>query len=329
MSGVLQYLRDCELVIGPKESPNPIEPATAKRYRAAFVKDPQNPLRYTSGFRIVFNIDKTNESDSNKSKISIYNISQESRNFFEQKDLIVFLKAGYEGNISTIFFGDVLERSSDRSGPDIVTTIECGDQEQILKKANINLSLDKGATNIQAIRAAATAMQLVIPPNQLATIPARKFSGGATYVGLAKELLDQEINTLGFTWSIQDGEIQVVGPNSDNGQTAVLVTQDTGLIGFPTKTEDGLKFRTLLNPEIRIGRACEVRSKQFQGVFGAKAGAAASNALSKNGGIVVAKKVIHSGDTYGGDFSTMVEGQSKETDFETLTAGAAAIGTVA
>lgn len=308
--GALLYLREAELIIGPKEQAAPKEPSLAKRYGSRLVRDKVDPSRYSSGFRIAFNVDKTASSNANKSTISLYNISQESRNFLEEKALVLFLKAGYEGNISTIFFGDVIERRTARQGADVVTTLECGDQEQLIATANVQIGLQKGATNIQVFRAAAEALGLTIPARQLASIPQRQFAKGFSFTGTAKQLLDEQVDKVKFTWSIQDGEIQVLPLTMPTEAIAVLISQDTGLIDYPTKAVDGLKFKSLLNPELRIGRACKVQSKQFQGVFGAKAGAAASSALEDAGGLVIARKVQHVGDTDEGEWSTTVEGQA-------------------
>lgn len=305
-----QYLREAEVIIGQKVTGQnaPQEPPGAKRFNSRYQRDPIDSTLFSSGFRISFSIEKDQESNANKSKITLYNLNQESRAFMEDEKLIVFLKAGYEGRISTIFFGDVDERETVRNGPDIVTTLECTDQGKILQTANVQIGLNPGANNIQAFEAAESAMGLIIPARQKALIPVRQFVQGFSFTGTAQKLMEKLTKEIGFKFSIQDGEIQLLSDIENDQQEAVLVTPDTGLIGFPTKTQRGAKFKALLNPEIRVGRAVKLESKQFQGALGSSANVAGSQALQDSGITLISKKVTVNGDTHEGPWESLVEG---------------------
>ena len=287
------YLRSTELIVGTKVGPTPQEPFNARLFRN----------------RLNFTVTKEQNGTSNKAKITIFNINQDSRNFLEEKDLVVFLKAGYQDQVSTIFFGDIIERTTQRAGADVTTTLECGDQEQLLKTVRVNIGLAANSTNIQAFDAAATALGLKIPAPQKALIPVTTFLKRFSFVGLAQDLLNKLTETNKFKWSIQDGVLQILGPESDDTQLAVVIGPNTGLIGNPTKTKDGIKFRSLLNPQITVGRTCKIESTQFQGRFGNEANKKASQSLSDAGGFIIARKVVHQGDSNEGAWETVVEGQ--------------------
>ncbi len=319
-----QFLRAAEVIIGPRISGQnaPQEPPGAKSFKSNLVQDASDPSSFTSGFRIAFGLSKDQQGKPNKAKITLYNLSQASRNFLEDEKLIVFLKAGYVGRISTIFFGDLSERETSRQGPDIITILDCADQEKILQTANVQIGLGAGATNIQAFEAAESAMGLTIPSRQKALITVKQFVNGFSFTGTAQKLMEKLVKEIGFTFSVQDGEIQILGENSNDEQEAVLVTPDTGLIGFPTKTQRGAKFKALLNPEIRVGRAIALESKQFQGALGASADVKASQSLIGSGLEVTAKKVTMNGDSQDGAWETIVEGvtSGEPAEITTVTA---------
>lgn len=124
LNGV-QFGRRAQLVIGPKftGSNGLVEPPLAKIFRT----------------RITFDIEKDDGSNPNKAKISIYNLNEDSRNFIEQDKTALILQVGYGDNLSVLFFGDLAKNgvTNKRVGPDIITTLEAGDSEEIIRSANI------------------------------------------------------------------------------------------------------------------------------------------------------------------------------------------------
>lgn len=276
----LLYLRDAELIVGPKVTATngPVEPVEAKVFRT----------------RINFEVNQDNTGNANKAKINVYNLNSESRTFLEQKNLVVFLKAGYKNSsLSTLFFGDVDEKNGikvERSGPDIITTIEAGDAEKTLRNARISLGLAPGATNLQIIAAAAKALNVSL--SYQTNIRKIVFQNGYSNIISAKDVLDQLGRQANFEWSIQNGELQILSPEETDQQEAVFLSAQTGLIGFPVKTQDKVEFKSLLNPSIRPGRAVRLESKIF---------------LEDAGANVKVTKASFKGDTHQGPWETGVE----------------------
>lgn len=285
------FLREAELIVGTKTNRANTVPGDAR-----VIKN-----------RLKFSIDKSSEDNANKGTISIYNLSQDTRNFLEKSDNLVILKAGYKNAISTIFSGDILKGKNDRKGPDIITDLECGDGEFALKEASINIGLGPGAKNTDIIGLAVDAItELAVARGFIETIPEITFNQGFTYSGQAKALLKDLLKQVGMEFHIQDGEINILTPNKTDQQLAVEITPETGLIGFPTKTPQGVDFISLLNPGLRPGRAVKIESKQFQGAFGSQSGVA-SNSLVHSGAVVRVRRVVHEGDTDEGNWYSKTE----------------------
>jgi len=285
------FSRSHELIIGQKviTTGSPIEPPDARLFRN----------------RIKFRVEKTTVPQPYKAKISLYNISQESRNFLEEEDLIVFLKAGYNEESKNIFTGEIRRRESSRSGPDVILTLECGDSEKIMQTAHIEISLSKGATNILLFQLAAEKLGLSSGVNL--GITQITFRKSFHFSGLVKDLLNEQTKNINVEWNIQNGELRILPKEKTDTQEAVLIDSSSGLIGFPTKTKEGLKFDSLLNNELWPGRAIKVVSKQYQGQFGPASSFEAQTPLIDSGDVVKARRVIHEGDTKEGKWTSSVE----------------------
>lgn len=285
------FLRDAELVVGTKAASANTVPGDARVIRN----------------RVKFTVDKSSEENANKATIAIYNLTQDTRNFLEKSNNFVILRAGYEGNISTIFTGDIVKGKHDRNGPDLVTTLECGDGEFALRDAIVNIGLGPGAKNTQIINAAVGAItSIAVAKGFVDSIPSVTYNQGFTYSGPAKKLLKDQLKAVGMEFHIQDGELNILFPTKTDQQLAVEITQETGLVGFPTKTPEGVDFTSLLNTAIRPGRAVKIESKQFQGAFGSQSGVA-SNSLIHSGSVVRVRRVVHDGDTDEGTWLSKVE----------------------
>ena len=280
-SGDLLFIRQGELIVGPKSGfvNSRVQPLNARIFRT----------------RLNFKVKLDGGSNANKAKINIYNLSEASRTFIEQKDMVVFLQVGFESTgLSNLFFGDIDDKNgihSKRTGPDIITTIEAGDAEKTLREANIHIGFSKGSTNIQAIERAAR--KLLVSTSFQTDIKKITYQKGFSYAGSANDLLDKMGKQAGFEWSIQNGELLILSPGETDGQESVVISKDTGLIGFPVKTQDKVEFTSLLNPAIRPGRAIKVESQIF---------------LDGSGAIVKTDKADFDGDTHEGKWDVKVEG---------------------
>jgi hypothetical protein len=283
------FLREAQLEMFPKiEGTNsPINEVTKRIFKG----------------RIQFNVDLSTESKSNKAEISLYNISEETRSFLEDDNILVRLKAGYQDNIGEIFFGDIIENGvkTDRNDADIITKLECGDAEKIINRVHIDIGLGPGATNEQLFLLASKQLQLTLGVKK--GIKKVTYFNGFTFSGTVKTLLDQLTKQIDLEWNVQAGVLRILPRNETDGQDAVLVTKETGLIGFPTKTKKRVEFRSLLNNKIAIGGAVKLISQQITGLTTAK-----SQSVINAGVVLKVEKATFEGDSSEGAWEVRVEG---------------------
>ena len=240
--------------------------------------------------RVVFEIKKTITSEPNKGKIQIYNLSKASQTLAEKKQdnsLYVKLYAGYGLKLGTVFTGDVIASLSRRENGDVITEFEVGDGEGPYVETTINKSFSPGVSFKDVLTTAAKSFGL--PVNTITGVKDEQFINGLAVSGQSKDVMDNLTKKQDLRWSIQNGAIQVTGPDGKVEGRMVLLSSDSGLIGSPKKKEKGkFEFISLLQPNILPGSVVRLESKFLKGDF-------------------IAQTVIHKGDSVEGDYFTTIE----------------------
>lgn len=258
--------------------------------------------------RIAFEIHKGEQdstksgAQSNKSTVSIFNLSEDSRGMIEREAAgyglqdvrglfnPMILEAGYQNSFSTIFIGDIVKAEIKRNGPDIETLIEAGDGEYRLMNAHLEISLgaDSEVTDSQIIDE--VIKSLALGRGSISGLPTTTRNNGFSYSGPAVDLLNQIANKNNLIWSVQNGAVQIRKAGESTNQPTIFLSEKTGLIGIPNKTSNRFKLECLLNPELEPGRLVWVESTALKGV------------------IIEVKGVEHVGDTHGDKWMTTIWG---------------------
>lgn len=267
-------------------------------------KSTGSKAREYKGLRFSFTIEMSSEPNANTAKFSIFNMNEKGRSALEEEGSKVICRAGYAGaGISTkddgflygkqkdeiIFIGEIQKNGLriERSGSEIITHLECATALKATQETVINKSYAEGAKGLDVVKEIASSMGLNI--SQLPSVDLGVFLNGLSLSGNAKDMLTKVLNKTGLQWSVQDDELQITEKDKPTPEQAVSVTSTTGLIGLPTKRQDGsVLFTTLLNPKIKPSRAIILQTNTITGNFRAR-------------------KVSHDGDLDSGPFDTIVE----------------------
>lgn len=236
---------------------------------AGFVVNPLDEVA-PHEMRIAFEVSKGISGEANSANISIWNLNEDHRNAVGKELDDIQLEAGYMppeggGNVGIIFKGQIRDFEHVRKGPDIITKISCGDGDKALRKATIAKTYKKG-TKVQEVlegiqeqleKEGITKGQWKLPDD------VKDFKRPYSMCGSCK----RELNTLGrgkrFYWSIQNGTMEII-PSDGHLAGVVLLTYETGLIGTPTITDNGVKATALLNPDIRPNRTVQIKSETLE-----------------------------------------------------------------
>lgn len=251
--------------------------------------------------RINFTVKKTPRATPNDSQISIYNLSPQTRTLVESKNCSLVLSAGYLGldqggflgtgfssskNVEVIFKGTVKKYEHVKEGTSLITKIEAADGHI----AYISKTFDKGYPADTKLRLPFKDLSdaIGLPKGAQLEIPNENIANGLSLSGLIRDHLDMLCKRYNLEWSIQDEALQITQAGGFTTDGIVYLSDETGLIGSPAKTKDGVEFSSLLQPTIRPGKQVSVKSKLINGTF-------------------TCRNVTHEGDSHQGDFLTKVE----------------------
>lgn len=262
---------------------------------------PIGPTKRIDGLRIAFDCEKTSTSDPNSCEIRVFGLSEKTRSMLEIEKVRVALSVGYIGltpegvlgtginsssSVDVVFIGDVKKVVHEVNPPEIVTTIEVSDGSNRYRNAKIEKGYPANVKLSFVIEDLIAELGLPKSANQF--VSTKKFANGLTLSGPVRDQLDQLAEANGFEWSIQNETVQITPRNQALANTLILIKSDTGLVGSPYKTKQGVEFDSLIQPTLTPGKRIKVESNLVTGIFRLR-------------------KVNHSGDSHYGGFISRCE----------------------
>lgn len=220
--------------------------------------------RVIEGLATTVDIRKAGLPDQNTASVAISNLSlkdMEKLTFLAFRPLQsrknkIMIEAGNVGDeLALVFKGDIISAYPDfTSAPDVQFHIEAITAGWSLQVAESPTSVDGEAEVAQLISQFATNAGFAFVNNGI-TASVKN----TTYTGSPVEKARQCANEVGIellmdddTWTIQDwGK-----PKGD----AVLLTPETGLIGYPSFNQDGISCKSFYNPRLSLGGQVKIES---------------------------------------------------------------------
>lgn len=227
-------------------------------------------------FNLTANITYTYSESPNTCSITVYNLKKETRdaifhdawNYFEFRKMT--FKAGYGGNLMTLFDGNIKEAYSDRSGVDVTTKIDGWDcfwynnnfcTDTVPQGATRNQSIDQ---TLQSIRINDGVMRTgegkaAVVRSDFSDMPNNLRS--ETLYGRPQDIIKERIGQQA-TLFYDSGKLYVLKDNDVVGDEndIPVINSATGLLGVPTKRNRVVEFKMLFEPSLRIGRAFKLES---------------------------------------------------------------------
>ncbi|MBX4889765.1 phage protein [Rhizobium bangladeshense] len=254
--------------------------------------------------RIEFNIDKDTSSSPNSADITIFNLSESHRNSVGKEFDAITLEAGYippegDGNVGVIFKGAVRDVEHRREGPNILTIISCGDGTKALKRATISKSFPKGTPVKDVVdelykqleKEGVSRGEWKFPDD----VESKTFKRPYAVCGTCARELDTIGRGNGFYWNIQNETMEIVPGNGFIGGV-VLISPETGMIGTPAITDNGVRVAALLNPDVRPNRRVQLKSDTLE--------------MNGDDGMYRVTSVSYSGNNMDGEFKIDITAES-------------------
>lgn len=265
--------------------------------------NPQPNLLEISQLRVQFKIEKHLNKDPNTCELKVTNCNPSTRSDLTRTPLSIRIDAGHvqDAGARHLFTGNLRNGFSRQDHTDWTTVLELGDGASMFEGARVNKSFTRGTPAIVVVREVAAAMGITLPNElQVSADLQRQAATGQCLYGQAADEMTRLLAPFAYSWSIQDGRFVALRDDQAAPGGALLISQDTGMIGSPTfatptigdvkKNKPAkLTVKMILYPQITPGFLVSVQSAAIDGIFRAE-------------------RVIHTGDSHGQqDWVTEVE----------------------
>jgi hypothetical protein len=217
------------------------------------------------GLAMTVSVDKPGQPDNNKASITVQGLSLEHMAEMttlgfgpqEMQKNLVKVEAGTGDASSVIFEGEITEAWADfNSAPDPEMKIEAesGAYPQILSEDPLSVAGEAGVAGLAEQEANAMGYSF---KNEGVTASVRN----GVYTGSPMAKLRAMADETGCELIVDDREVLLLpGDGSARTGNAVLVNADSGELGYPTFTQDGVSFKCLFNPELKQGGLVRLES---------------------------------------------------------------------
>ncbi len=186
--------------------------------------------------QVAFRIEKNLAKEPNTAEVTIYNLAERSRNELDYLPLRVHIEAGHAGTSRLLFVGDLRPGSgSTLEGTEWVTKLRLGDGTRAFTEARINRSYKPGTPLRAILRDAARSLGLSLP-SAIDRAPefTAQIASGEGLTGYASDELTRLLAAYGYTWSIQNGRLQVLRDEQGLVGEVRVISQTTGMLGVPS-----------------------------------------------------------------------------------------------
>ncbi len=218
-----------------------------------------------NGLATKASVEKVGLPDKNKANIEITGLKIEDMEQMttlaflplEKQKNLVQIKAGeLDGELSQIFAGEIATASADfNSSPNIIFTIEALAGYFPALKA-VPATSSKGSTDTPGLLAKLTGQAGYTFKNE-------GVSGSMLnpyYVGNPIEQMRQIAKDNNFQLIIDDNEVIALPKDKTRSGSTEVLSKDSGLIGYPTFTGDGISCRCYFTPSLQLGGMVEIES---------------------------------------------------------------------
>ena len=307
MTGNSQYLRKCGLVVfSPAAGP----PAPGTQGPAGGGLD-------LSALRIKFQVSQFAADAPPTAIITVYNLSDTTSKKIQKEFQSVTLQAGYEnGNYGIIFQGTIMQtRRGRESNIETFLEIMASDLDEFFNYGVVSATLKAGSKAADQIAAVVEAGkdqgagQGYAPPDLSAT-GGTLLPRGKVLFGFGRDRLTDVAQSTQSAWYIEGGKVNFVSLTGYVPSQAVVLNAQSGLVGVPEATINGVEATILLNPFIKLGTRVQINNAAINQLQVNQPGFPNYNspllfpATVLNDGFYAVLVAEHRGDTWGEEWYT-------------------------
>lgn len=236
----------------------------------------------------------------------------------------VTLKAGYrDGGMGVIFQGEILQvRNGRESITDTYVHVIATSGENGRNYATVNKALASGHTYSDRLKIAMDSFKAMgLKQGFVDQLNQRKFPRNFVAHGMAADLMREICRANDASWFIQGDQVNLLKSGSTLPGNTHVINANTGMVGLPEQTIEGVIVKVLLNYNIYPGSKILLNNSSIQqAAFSPSTGQSGQNTLYAGDGPLALSadgtykvwRVEHEGDTRGGNFYTTLTCTAKE-----------------
>jgi len=236
-----------------------------------------------NGYRISFEIKRKFNKFPDPATITVYNINAFTRENFTLGAQVI-LAAGWDGSSEILYTGTLVDVRPMRDGPNWAISIISADGDAAFQRS-VNQSFAKGVALSVVVGKLASAMGLALPTSAQVLLKDKVTTGALVHSGPAQMSLQTLLDPFDLHYSMQDGALLILEGNEPTAETAVLLSESTGLIGSPERIASKkkqvkgqskakavtyatrVKIKATLQASIKPGRKLQLQSEILQGLY--------------------------------------------------------------
>lgn len=191
--------------------------------------------------------------------IRIWNLSQDTANRIQKEFDHVSLQAGYS-DPGIIFDGTITQvKKGAENAIDKYVDIMASDLDEFYNYTLVSKTLAKGSSQKDQLNAvieagkASGATSGSIDLGTGGTLPR-----GKVLFGMSREYMTSITKSTDTSWFIANGKINVVKKDGYLPGDVVVLNSDTGMLGVPESTNNGIEIKCNLNPKIKVGSRVKI-----------------------------------------------------------------------
>ena len=203
--------------------------------------------------------------DKNEAKVKVWGLSYENMaqltmlafDPLESQHNLISIEAGEKGgSFSLVFQGEIVSAFANfNAAPDVCMEFEA-DSGFYPQQISLPVAAVKGEAKAERLFENFAAQAGYIFKNEGVTGSVRN----ACFPGSPYDKLRQLARCMGCDLIIDDGAVVAMPAGQARKGRSVPLSKDTGLIGYPTFTREGISCRCLFNPCLEFGGLIDVQS---------------------------------------------------------------------
>jgi hypothetical protein len=237
-----------------------------------YVKNGNNPSAYIPGAQhgldltdthFSFHVSQQDVESPNNCTIRVYNLAADIVRQIRGEFSRIVLSAGYESSFGVIFDGTIKQfRIGKENATDSYLDILAADGDIGYIWSTLATNIAGGSSTDQRFAAIAAGFAPYgISAEQTKNMAGGILPRGKVLFGMTRAFARDLAATAKVSWSFHNGKLVTTPLDGYSPKDVVELSAATGLIGMPESTEEGVKFRCLLNPLLEPGCRCKIDNK--------------------------------------------------------------------